>query len=245
MPVDDSQIYINRIIQGGIYFLTLSDGKLRPYVVISKNSGYGMNVILLLVTSKCTSPNFMLPVVIKGKVSFIRTSGTEEVPIRTIIDSEFGGVIRPDILDLAISFYGSRILKTSCEGMDELHKRENTYLKEIEDRKYPLYADKKIIFNLKDFLNGKYCEENKSSATFDNESNDILKKNINAKFKPKKKYPKKLKNWELDDLKMFRTDMFKLSKNELMMKYDSTENRIEFLRRTIKTELSKRKEKIK
>lgn len=245
MSIDDNQMYINRIIQGGIYFLTLDDGKLRPYVVISKNSGYGMNVILLLITSKCTSPNFMLPVVVRGKVSFIRTSGTQEVPVRTIIDSEFGGIIRPDILSLAISFYGSRIMKMRSEDDEALHKKEKEYLKGIEERRYPLYADERKIFKVQDFLNGKYCEEKKSSpASFDAGKENIHKKNIKVKFESKK-YPKELKDWKLEDLKMFRTDMFKLDLNELMCKYNSTANRIQFLQRSIKHELRKRKKVLK
>ena len=38
----DSDMFINRIVQGGIYFLRLSfDEKMRPYLVVSKNNGYG------------------------------------------------------------------------------------------------------------------------------------------------------------------------------------------------------------
>ena len=239
---DDQEMYINRIIQGGVYFLTLEDGKRRPYVVISKNSGYGMNVILLTITSKCPSPVFMLPVIVRNHVSFIRTSGTREVPVRTIIDSEFAGIIRPDILSLAISFYATRIMKMKSEDMQNLRLQEKEYLKEVETHKYPLYADDTIIFSVQDFLDGKYSiEQINTKAVFDHPTQEAKPK-LKAGFITKKTYPKKLSEWKMEDLKMFRVDMFKLNLDELMHKYDFTESRIQFLKRNIKFELKKRKE---
>lgn len=237
-------IYINRIIQGGIYFLTLEDGKTRPYVVISKNSGYGVDVILFVVTSKCPLSEYMLPVVIGGKVSFIRTSGTKEVSPKMIIDSDFGGIIRPDILSLAISFYASRFMSLKGPDVDRLEKEKNEYLHDIQEKRYPLYMNGSVVFKVKDFLENKYSEhpgativksavqerERSSGATL----MDIENPNV-------KRYPTDLHAWTLSDLKTFRSDMFKLTEKELMRKYNCSEKRIQFIKRNIKEALLKKK----
>lgn len=231
-------IYINRIIQGGIYFLTLEDGKTRPYVVISKNSGYGVNVLLFVVTSKCPLSDYMLPVVIGGKVSFIRTSGTKEVSPKTIIDSDFGGVIRPDILSLAISFYASRFMNLKEPDVERLEKDKDRYLHDIQEKRYPLYMNTGLTFNVKDFLKNKYSEHPDATIVRSATQEQPTKAGASLieldRNDLKRKYPLELDKWDLSDLKMFRSDMFRLSEKELITKYGCSSSRIQYIKRNIK-----------
>ena len=239
------EIYVNRIIQGGIYFLTLEDDKTRPYVVISKNSGYGVNVILFVVTSKCPLSDYMLPVVIGGKVSFIRTSGTKEVSPKMIIDSDFGGVIRPDILSLAIPFYASRFMNLKESDVDRLEKDNDRYLHDIQEKRYPLYMNAGLTFNVKDFLKNKYSEH--PDATIVRSATQERPVQQGASLLDvdhgtlKRKYPLDLNEWSLNDLKMFRSDMFRLTEKELITKYGCSANRIQYIKRNIKYVIKKKR----
>lgn len=237
--MEQEDMYINRIIQGGIYFLTLpEDKKTRPYVVISKNFGYGMNVIIFSITSKCPTSEFMLPVVIRGKVSFIRTSGTREVAMKTIVESEFGGVVRPDILSLAISFYASRFMNVSEKDIARMHEEEKEYLHDIEERKYPLYMDESVIFTTSDFLSNKYCAESKPSLVYPIQEPG---KNRSYSMDPTKmRVPRYLKDWSIRQLKEFRKDMYRYSNKELAKRYHCSISQVQFIRSRVKDELAKR-----
>ena len=83
--MNTSDYIVNRLIQGGIYYFELdSVSKKRPYLVISKDNGYGMNVLVFTITKQFISSKVSLPVVLNGEIGFIRISGTREVPMDKI-----------------------------------------------------------------------------------------------------------------------------------------------------------------
>lgn len=238
--MNDDDMFINRIIQGGIYFLTLQDDKkMRPYVVISNNSGYGMNILSFSITSKCPTSNAVLPIVMSNKVSFIRISGTKEISPKTVIESDFGGIMRPDIFKLAITLFAQRFMNIS--DADGLKREVSDYLDEIEKQKFPLHSDGNIIFTKEKFLSDSFGNE---KATIDNVDKDniiISKAKAGLDERKFERYPLELKFWKTQDLKSFKTDMYTLPIESLMKKYSSSEGRIHFIKRNIKLELQKRK----
>lgn len=147
----NSKYYVNKIIQGGIYYLELSkESKQRPYLIISKDDyGYGQNVLAFSISEKFTSCDVNLPIVINKKISFIRISAPFEVPKQKIIRTEFDGLLRPDILDLAIRMFTKRFSE-----IDEMKLEADLYgyLTELEKSQIPLYVDNRVLFRRDKFL---------------------------------------------------------------------------------------------
>lgn len=213
---------INMIFQGGIYFLTLpNDGKLRPYVVISKNNGYGLNVLAFPISSKYADSKAALPVLISGKISFMRVSGVTEIPAKDIINANFKGIISNEILSYGMYLFVSRFMNIVSE---EIYSKIDSYLNLLENENYYLH-DGKVKFNANKFKN------NTLIPIFKNKTEKL--RNYN--------YPYDIKKWSSSKLKKFRTDMFRLTQNELMKKYKSSPERITYLKSHVKKELKKRK----
>ena len=63
--------YVNMILQGGIYYFELNEEtKNRPFLVISKDNGYGKDVLAFVITERFTSTDVSLPIVLNNYVSF-------------------------------------------------------------------------------------------------------------------------------------------------------------------------------
>lgn len=221
-------LFINRIVQGGIYFLTLpEDGKNRPYVVISNDNGYGLNVLVFSISSKYADSRAALPIVFSNKVSFMRTSSAIEVSPKEICAADFGGVVSPEILQYGISMFIKRFSYTKDDYFEAINENIEGYLTLLERKKYVLHENGKILFNVKRFLDNTLL------------SNTMAE--ISKVSKSSQKYPYKIGDWSTSRLKQFRIDMFKLTEDQLMQKYHSTPERVEYLKSHIKTEIKKRK----
>lgn len=225
------ELLINRILRGGIYFLKLpKDEKMRPYVVVSKENGYGMDVLVLAISSKYATSEAALPILLMGKISFVRTSSVIEVSSKELIHAEFLGIVQDDILDCIVTMFTERILSNAEEMKTRTTLFREEYLELLEGKKYVLHADEKILFTKDAFL------ENRIPG---------IAKHV-EKEKPKKKkprYPFNLSEWSTRSLKAFRTDQFKLPENALMSKYDTeSKDRINFLKVAVKEEIQRRRE---
>lgn len=226
-----SEFIVNRILRGGIYFLKLpKDEKMRPYIVVSKESGYGMNVLVFAISSKYVSSAVSLPIVIMGKISFVRTSSVIEVSSKELIHAEFLGVIQKDILECIVSMFTMRILTKTDEIESYIESFKESYLNLLEEKKYVLHDNDKILFTKDAFL--------------ENRIPGIIKEIEEEKEDKKKpRYPFNLSEWSTRSLKAFRVDQFKLSENALMAKYDTnSKGRINFLKTAVKDEIKRRRE---
>lgn len=222
----DSMLFINRIVQGGIYFLTLpEDGKNRPYVVISKDNGYGLNVLVFPISSKYADSRAALPILLSNRISFMRTSAVIEVSPKTIIAADFGGLVSPEILSYGINLFVRRFM--SISGIESIDEKIQEYLKLLQKEKYALHENPKIQFHAEKFKNNTLLSSTMAEVT---------------KTKQVQKYPFKINDWSLERLKRFRVDMFKLPDETLMKKYQSSPERLGYLKSHIKGEIKKRKE---
>lgn len=225
----DSDMFINRIVQGGIYFLRLSfDEKMRPYLVVSKNNGYGMNVLAFMIMSKYTDSQITCPIVLSNTVSFIRASGTIEIQPKSIISADFAGIVQPEILDIVISIYMSRFIDFPSEELEKIRKKSMDYLKLLESKKYGLHDNSSIQFTAKDFLENSLCKNNTARITDD--------------VKPVDR-PFKIEDWSINDLRTFKNDMNTMNLKDLTKKYNFTSKRIDFLKKRVNHELNERKKK--
>lgn len=149
----------------------------------------------------------------------MRTSSVIEVPPKDILNADFKGVIPNEVLSYGINLFARRFMNIS-EDLSDI----NSYLKLLENKKYHLHEDDKI-FNAKKF-----------------KDNNLILTKVNIKEK-QKNYPHNISNWSISKLKSFRTDMFRLNDKELKRKYNSSTERINYLKSHVRSELKKRKRK--
>ena len=165
--------YVNMILQGGIYYFELNEEtKNRPFLVISKDNGYGKDVLAFVITERFTSTDVSLPIVLNNYVSFIRVSGSKEVPKSKIINSSFNGVLIPDVFNIAIRMYMRRF---AIVNEEELEKDLNDYLDKIEKEGYYYYLDRKKRFRKKEYLrNQLFLEDSNAKIVFpEKEENNV------------------------------------------------------------------------
>lgn len=165
--------YVNMILQGGIYYFELNEeSKNRPFLVISKDNGYGKDVLAFVITERFTSTDVSLPIVLNNYVSFIRVSGSKEVPKSKIINSSFNGVLIPDVFNIAIRMYMRRF---AIVNEEELEKDLNNYLDKIEKEGHYYYLDRKKRFRKKEYLrNQLFLEDSKAKIVFpEKEENNV------------------------------------------------------------------------
>lgn len=225
----NSDAFINRIVQGGIYFLRLSfDDKMRPYLVVSKDNGYGMNVLSFMIMSKYTDSKITCPIVLSNTVSFIRASGTIEIQPKAIIDADFAGIIQPEILSIVTSMYISRFADIPIDMVEKNQKELTTYLELLESKKYGLHDNPSIQFTVKEYLANTLCKSNTAQITEQEEVKSVRR-------------PFKIEEWSYDDLRTFKHDMSTMNVRDLMKKYQSTPKRIDFLKHKVNAELNKRR----
>lgn len=227
---DKKKYFINRIIQSGIYYFQLSDdGKTRPYLIISKDDGYGANVLAFQITEQFTSSRVNLPIVINNMISFIRISGTKEVSKIKIIDSSFDGLLRPDIFSIAIRMYTRRFANVN---EDELNIDLNNYLNELDSLQVPLYKNRSLDFKKEDYLNNTIGEISTAKVSFNYKetkkenystikSDEVIKKEV-------------MSEWSENRLIKFQNDMRIKSNDELQKIFGCDLLTVDYIKRNIR-----------
>ena len=94
----NTDIQLNKIIQSGVYYAgDDAAGKTRPYVIITKDQGYSIDVLAFKVTSKFKDKKYVVPININGKISFIICSETINMEVPDILSATFVGILNPDV----------------------------------------------------------------------------------------------------------------------------------------------------
>ena len=249
--MNTSDYIVNRLIQGGIYYFELdSVSKKRPYLVISKDNGYGMNVLVFTITKQFISSKVSLPVVLNGEIGFIRISGTREVPMDKIDYGSFYGLLRPDIFSLAIRMYSSRFANVNEE---ELTEDIEKYLDELEEGGLTYKLNTNKVFRKADYKNNVplvYKEEKRESAEKDMRTNttDIKKEVNNIKLNSGPENDK-MKNiledsyWSVYRLKEFKNKCQHKSNKDLMKIFNASFETVQYLRNNIGFLISKKQQR--
>ena len=238
--MENSNYIVNRLIQGGIYFFEVDErSKNRPYLIVSKENGYGMDVLAFLITKQFISSKVSLPVVLNGEISFVRISGTREIPLSKVNYDAFYGLLRPDVFSIAIQMYMRRFAKVNEE---ELDRDLNNYLLELEKGDFPYLINPNKYFRRIDYLNDispVYKED-------DRKRKDIrVKKDLETPEKEEKENIKlyfesdkmiedeiiKSSYWTLYHLKEFREKSRKKNDRELISHFHTSLNVIKYLRK--------------
>lgn len=247
---------INRLVRGGVYYITLNtDKKCRPYLIISKDAGYGKSVIGLKVTSRFKDEEISLPIVFgKNKVSFIDTSFPVNLSAKDIMKGDFTGIIQDELLMLATNKFGSRFLDMSDNALNIIHEKEVEYCNSLENAGCVLRKNTEVKFTTQSFFDGTMiqamCEED-SDATIKIVPKENIHKNEfvsvknekkeHSKFALHKSFPHSLRDWNTSELYGFKHDLTVCNMHELMKKYKSSQSRIAFIRRNVNRELDHRK----
>lgn len=157
-------IQLNKIIQSGVYYaINEKDGKERPYVIISKDQGYAMNILAFKITSKFSERRYIVPIHINGKISFIVCSETVSMGITDVLNGSFVGLLNPEVFNICTTMYISRF---SSIDNASLNQNMCEYLDLLEDASLPLYDDPDIIFN-RNLLTDKFKITDKKQNEFE------------------------------------------------------------------------------
>lgn len=242
---------VNRLIQGGIYYFELdSVSKKRPYLVISKDNGYGMNILAFAITKQFISSKVSLPVVINGEIGFIRISGTKEVPSDKVDYESFYGLLRPDIFSIAIRMYSLRFANVNEK---ELNEDIEKYLDELESRGLTYKLNTNKVFRKTDYKNDVpiiYKETNKESIKKDMKSKP---KNNKTNTNPSLKLDSGPENdklkiilddsyWSIYRLKEFKNKANHKTNKDLMKIFNSSFEMVQYLRGNIGFIISKKQQ---
>lgn len=158
-------IQLQKIIQGGVYYTTNpSDGKDRPYVIMSNNHGYALNPLAFKVTSKMNDRTHVVPILLNRKISFVSCSETIEMGVSDLLNASFVGTLNPFIFDICIMMYSSRFANIDVM---KLNDDMCEYLDLLEAENIPLYDDQSIIFNRNLLINKYKRRENKDNEKYD------------------------------------------------------------------------------
>lgn len=237
-----SNYYVNRVMQGGIYYFKQeSEKKSRPFLVISKDDGYGQEVLVFSITKKFTSPEVNLPIVINKTVSFIRVSGPIEVKKHTFFTAPFNGILVPDVFSIAIRMFTKRFASVN---EDELNKDLNRYLTQLEKDKIPLLMNQNKLFKKSDYLNST-IETNDSSAVKEFTGNKEKEKSFNRDVE--KDYSRNFKNLSIEANKLdtymllnFKDIMRSKSDDDLSKQFGLNHEMVEYLRSNVNKIINKR-----
>lgn len=153
----NADIQLNKIIQSGVYYTNSPiDNKTRPYVVISKDQGYSIDILAFKITSKFKDKHYIVPIQISGRVSFIVCSETVNLTVQNLLEASFVGVLNPPLFNICTTIYISRIMDIDTTSMN---RDMCEYLDIMEDAEIPLYDDPSTIFT-RDLLRDEYLYKN-------------------------------------------------------------------------------------
>ena len=151
----NTDIQLNKIIQSGVYYADDdAAGKKRPYVIITKDQGYSIDVLAFKVTSKFKDKKYVVPININGKISFIICSETINMEVPDILSATFVGILNPDVFNICTTLYASRFMNID---MTDVNRDMCEYLNILEDAKLPLYGKQDTIFT-RELLADEYME---------------------------------------------------------------------------------------
>lgn len=241
--MENSDYFVNRLIQGGIYYFEADmRSKKRPYLIISKDNGYGMDIIAFAITKHFVSSKTSLPIVLNGKIGFIRVSGTCEVNRAKIDYRDFSGLLRPDIFSIAIRMYTSRFMDVDER---ELNKDINMYLDTLESLNYHYRINEKRLFRKEDYLNNIQIEPN-NAVKINQVKEEMVKENSNIKIdeRPDRFIEQEIIKsdyWSLYRLREFQEKMRKRTDNELSRLFKTDAETVKYLRSNISYMIGKRK----
>lgn len=204
--------YVNMIIQGGIYYFELNkETKNRPFLVISKDNGYGKDVLAFIITERFTSNQVSLPIVLNNCISFIRVSGSKEVSMAKIFNSSFIGILTPKVFNIATRMYMKRFANVNDE---DLKRDLESYLDELENGNYSFYLDRNKRFSKKEYLSNNLVLDD-TKASNDSNNSSIL---ITAKS-DKEQDKKIFSEFTLKQLFTIKKMMREQSKKDIQKKY--------------------------
>lgn len=215
-----NEISVNKTLRGGVYYIDFHDErKSRPCLIVSEAIHYGENILAMAITTKESVPN-LLPILLNGKISFIRTSGIFEITESEIHSKKYLGRVSDTVFSLALAMFSLRF------GSDE-----DTF-KAVKTA-YSEYS--KVFSKMK-------LKETEVDFKFDDNCSTVVE-SIDIKNKEKEKYPYSLSDWTDKQLRSFRHDSFSMPTNELKEKYQCDDRRLAYLQRYVKNELYVRKKK--
>lgn len=231
----------HKILPGCIYFMTLDkDNKKRPYLIVSDiNNVYGTNLLAYYITSNFNMPEATIPIIFNNRTAFIRYSGPIEImSAMAIKEAEFNSGVDEDLVHLLTAMHFRRYHLVSSNPFitirfSEIDKVLDEYLTKVDKAHYPIIHDGKTIpFNKKKFL---------SYTLMDNDKKPRKRRVVKPFPVQKKNLPYYLKDWDIEQLKRFREDMYHNSMEELQSIYESDNKRIIYLKKNVKAEMRRRR----